>query len=98
MKAVDVTRILLMVVGIGGLATDQSFSKELSQVFGTHAVGIIAVLSATSAIASTILHTVANPSPSSSAPSPAPTPLSVAEVVGKPEQEYTIEYNLPPKQ
>jgi hypothetical protein len=99
MKLVDMTRILLMVVGIGGLASDQTFSGEINQLFGHNAAGVVAALSATAAVASVVLHTVNNPTVPTPVPpvAPAYAPVEVAEV--KPETTPTeaSQYSLPTK-
>ena len=106
-QIIDVSRVLLIVVGIGGLATDQTFAKDINNLFGKDASAIIAGVSATAAIASTILHTVANPTPSFATepilvpvPKPNPQPPTQAPVVEVTEvkkPDEPVQYTLPLK-
>jgi hypothetical protein len=96
MNLIDASRILLIVVGMGGLATDQLFEKNITQLFGAEANAVIAGLSATSAIASVVLHTVTNPTPSTpKPPTPVPEPTPAPVEIKPKENPYT--YALPTK-
>jgi len=73
MNNIDIYRLLLIVIGIGGLATDQIFQTDINKLFGVHAAAVLEALSALSAIASTTVHTLFNPTtPVPTIPTPTP--------------------------
>ena len=91
MNKIDIYRILLVTVGIGGLATDSVFQTNINHIFGAHASAVIDGLSAVSAIASTTLHTIFNPSANTPAAGAA---VQAAPAIAKINTPTPIQYQI----